>query len=178
LTRVYEGMFLLDNQVVREDWKAAKGLVATLLEKHGGRVHTSRRWDERKLAYPIRKRRRATFLLAYFDMELEGLPSLNRDLELSESVLRHLILQAESVPEQELELSKAEEAEGFSIPAPPPDDHEEEETSARGDADEDEGSERERRPRSRARAEDPEESADEGADNEAETAGATASGGE
>ncbi|MFT5478028.1 MAG: hypothetical protein ACI8Y8_003390, partial [Planctomycetota bacterium] len=36
LATVYEGMFLLDNQVVREDWKAAKALVTATIEKHGG----------------------------------------------------------------------------------------------------------------------------------------------
>jgi small subunit ribosomal protein S6 len=133
LARIYEGMFLLDNHLVREDWKAAKRLVTGTLEKSGAKVHSARRWDERRLAYKVSNRRRGTYLLAYFDLERDGMHTLARDLELSEPILRHLILQADAVPPQEIELAQAEEAEGFSIPAPPPDDAEEELASARAD---------------------------------------------
>jgi small subunit ribosomal protein S6 len=119
-------MFLLDNQVVREDWKRAKGLVTGLVEKSGGKVVTARRWDERRLAYPIQKKRRATYLLAHFDLGREGSTTFVRDLELSEPILRHLILRVEAVPESEHELARAEEAADFSFPTPPGDDAEEE----------------------------------------------------
>lgn len=125
-TRLYEGMFLLDNQVVREDWKAAKGLVTDFLAKHGAKVHTARRWDERRLAYDIARRRRATYLLAYYEIEHDAIPGLVRDLELSEPILRHLLLQVDVVPETERELAGAEDSADFQIPAPPPDDHVEE----------------------------------------------------
>jgi ribosomal protein S6 len=59
-------MFLLDNQVVRADWRQAKTLVADLLAKNGAKVLCARRWDERKLAYTIRGRTRGTYLIAYF----------------------------------------------------------------------------------------------------------------
>jgi small subunit ribosomal protein S6 len=120
LTTVYEGMFLLDNQVVREDWKKAKGLVTDALQKHGGTVLASRRWDERKLAYPIKRRRRGTFCLTYYQMGNEGITGLRRDLELSEHVLRYLIVATDAVPEGELELAAAEDAADFSAPTPPP----------------------------------------------------------
>ena len=115
-------MFLLDNQVVREDWKSAKTLVSETLQKHGAKLRTLRRWEERKLAYPIAGRKRATFFLGYFDIGVNELPALRRELDLSEKVLRHLILSCEAVPETEAELAAAELAEGFTIPAPPPDD--------------------------------------------------------
>jgi small subunit ribosomal protein S6 len=115
-------MFLLDNQVVREDWKSAKALVTETLNKHGAKLRTLRRWDERKLAYPIAGRKRATYFLGYFDIGVNELPALRREFDLSEKVLRHLILSCEAVPETESELAAAEQAEGFLVPAPPPDD--------------------------------------------------------
>lgn len=115
-------MFLLDNQVVREDWKTAKAIVADTLGKHGAKLRTLRRWDERKLAYTIKKHKRATYFLGYFDIPTAELPALRRDLDLSERVLRHMILRCETMPETELELAAAEQAEGFSVPPPPPDD--------------------------------------------------------
>ena len=122
MTSLYEGMFLLDNQVVREDWKKAKALVTDVLEKHGGQVKCARRWDERKLAYPIRNRHRATYLLAYYEIGGDAVPNLRRDFDLSERVLRYLILQRDAVPEGEMELAGAEQASDFTVPAPPPDD--------------------------------------------------------
>ncbi len=122
MTHLYEGMFLLDNQVVREDWKRAKSLVTDTLAKHGAKVVSARRWDERRLAYPIRRRQRGTFCLAYFESAGDTLPVLRRDLDLSENVLRYLMLRCESVPATERELAQAEDAAGFSVPPPPADD--------------------------------------------------------
>jgi small subunit ribosomal protein S6 len=115
-------MFLLDNAVVREDWKKAKAVVTDTLEKHGATVKSTRRWDERKLAYPIRSKNRGTFLMCYFEMGNEHIAPMRREFELNERVLRYLILRAEAVPATELELSQAENAADFVVPAPPPDD--------------------------------------------------------
>lgn len=122
MTALYEGMFLLDNRAVRTDWAQAKSAVTHALEKHGAKVLTARRWDERKLAYPIRRQRRATYLLAYFEHEGDGLPGLRRDLEIDERVLRYLLLAVEAVPEGEEEKSRAELESGFTPPPPPADD--------------------------------------------------------
>ena len=130
LNKSYEGMFLLDNQAVREDWKVAKGLVTETLEKHGARIQTARRWDERRLAYPVERRLRGTYLLTWFEAEPGALTGVRRDLDLSERVLRYLILNSEGIPEGEQELSDAENASDFSVPAPPPDDHDPEAEAA------------------------------------------------
>ena len=122
MTRTYEGMFLLDNDLVRAGWTPAKSAVSNLLAKHGGKVVTARRWAERKLAYPIRGRRRATYLLAYYELEPDAVPNLLRDLDISEQVLRYLLTRAEEVPAKELELSQAEQASDFVVPEPPSDD--------------------------------------------------------
>lgn len=128
--KLYEGMFLLDNNEVRNDWKAAKALVTGTLEKHGANVITARRWDERRLAYPIKGRNRATYLLCYFEAPPSVSETLRRDFDLSEKILRYLILSAELVPEQERELSQAELAEGFVPPPPPEDDFQESEEAS------------------------------------------------
>jgi small subunit ribosomal protein S6 len=119
LTTTYEGMFLLDNQAVRADWGRAKGAVTEILAKHGAKVVAARRWDERKLAYPIKGRTRGTYLLAYFEAAPQALNTMRRDFELDERVLRYLLLNTDGVPPAELDLSRAEMAEGFSVPPPP-----------------------------------------------------------
>ena len=122
MSRTYEIMLLADNNAVRAGWKEVKAHFAGLVEKHGGKVLTSRRWDERKLTYPIRQRRRATYLLAYCELSGDGVANLRRELDINEILLRYLLLRAESVPAQEYELTQAEAAAGFQVPEPPPDD--------------------------------------------------------
>ncbi len=113
MNRTYECMFLIDNDVVRAGWGAAKAGVAGLIEKHGGSTVTSRRWAERRLAYPIRHKNRATYLLTYCELDPARISTLRGDLDISESVLRYLILTAEDVPTEERELSDAENAADF-----------------------------------------------------------------
>jgi len=122
MSRIYEIMFLLDNNAVRAGWKQAKAATTGLIEKHGGRALSARLFEERKLAYPIRQRRRGTYLLAYGELQPAGVATLRRELDLTESVLRYLILQAEAVPQKELELTQAESAAGFVGPTPPAED--------------------------------------------------------
>lgn len=122
MPRTYEMMYLIDNNAVRAGWNEAKSTATALIEKHGGKALSARRWEERKLAYPIRQRKRGTFLLVYAEIEPTGVAGLRRELDLSESVLRYLILSAESVPAQELELTRLESASDFVVPVPPPED--------------------------------------------------------
>ena len=99
MSRLYEGMFVLDNQVVREDWRAAKAIVTGTLEKHGATIKSARRWDERRLAYPIRTKQRGTYFLTYYEIGADEIPTLRRDLDLNEKVMRYLFLKADELPE-------------------------------------------------------------------------------
>jgi hypothetical protein len=68
------------------------------------------------------QRRRGTYLLVYGELAADGVATLRRELDLTESVLRYLILSAEAVPERELELTRAESEVGFVVPTPPQED--------------------------------------------------------
>src|SRR5690606_3284976 len=54
VTQTYECMVLVHNQEVRKGWQACKQAVVDLFTKHNAQVLSARRWDERKLAYPIK----------------------------------------------------------------------------------------------------------------------------
>lgn len=122
MPQIYEGMFVLDNNVVREGWDSAKAVVTETLTKHGGSIHCARRWDERRLAYPIKGRRRGTYLLAYYEMPIDAISAMRRDFDLSERVLRYLETAVDGVPEGEAELAAAEGSTDFIVPEPPADD--------------------------------------------------------
>ena len=139
MTTIYEGMFLIDNAAVREDWNAAKTIITGTLEKHGATIHTARRWDERRLAYPIKKRNRATFLLTYFEIPGENVPAMRREFELNDTVLRNLQIAVDAIPEYETELAQAELSDDFVVPAPPEDDAVDEKPSEEGEESSEDG---------------------------------------
>lgn len=122
MTQTYETMVLLDNDVVRQDWKKAKAIVTDTVAKYGGDVDSCRRWDERRLAYPMKRKNRATFYLAYHQMPSDKIQGFLRDLELNERVLRYLMLRVDETPEEERKLAAEEDGSEYTVPEPPEDD--------------------------------------------------------
>ena len=90
--KTYEGMFLLNSSEAVKDWDATVGVVNGTLERYGASMKLAGKWDERKLAYHIKKQRRGTYYLAYFDAPPDSITSIRADLQLREEVLRFLIL--------------------------------------------------------------------------------------
>ncbi len=98
MKRTYESMVLLDNREVRKGWQPLKELVCGLFTKHGAEIKSSKRWDERRLAYPIDRQLRGTYLLIYFEADTNTHGSIRRELEFSDLVLRHLTLAVAEIP--------------------------------------------------------------------------------
>lgn len=92
-------MVLLDNREVRHGWDALKQRVSGLMTKHGAEVISAKLWDERRLAYPIRRQQRGTYLLVYFDAPTGELTAINRELNMAEPVMRHLVTVCDALPE-------------------------------------------------------------------------------
>jgi small subunit ribosomal protein S6 len=109
----YEGLFLVDAVEAKRDWDTAVTHVKGLLTKHGAEILTSYKWDERKLAYNIGPHKRGAYYLVYFKADPQSIAALRRDCDLSEVVIRELILAWEqAVPamptEEELAKHRAE----------------------------------------------------------------------
>jgi small subunit ribosomal protein S6 len=90
--KTYEGMFLLNSVESRRDMEAATTHVKDILKKHHAEPGTNYVWDERKLAYEIRQQKRGTYYLVYFQCPPENVAALRRDCELSEVIIRQLII--------------------------------------------------------------------------------------
>lgn len=119
--QIYEGMVLVDNDVVRADWRQAKALVTDTLTKYGATLHSARRWDERALAYPIAGRQRATYYIAYFELPEGNSEAMRRDFDLNERILRYLFTAVDELPEGEAALAAEEDGEEYVVPEPPQD---------------------------------------------------------
>ena len=114
-------MCLLDNREVRKGWQPLKDSVLAMFTKHGGKVLSGRRWDERRLAYSIRGQQRGTYLLVYFSANTQVLTAIRRDLQFNESLLRFLLVECEDVPQTAYEPEAAFDINTIpSDDAPPP----------------------------------------------------------
>lgn len=102
----YEGMFLLHQGAIASDFAGCVDHVTGIIERHGGEIRLCKKWEERKLAYPIKGQRRGTFLLIYFDAPGAAVAKIDRDCHLSEKVLRIQVIRADHIGEAELEVAR------------------------------------------------------------------------
>lgn len=108
---VYECMFLLDTTKVGGDVPGADKQLRALLEKNHVEVLVSRPWDERRLAYPIKKQKKALYYLTYFSSEGKNLANIEHDCALNEMILRMMILKIDpKLVDTMLSLAKGEHA--------------------------------------------------------------------
>ena len=108
--RLYEGLFLLSAEG-SSDLAGAMQHVKDILDRAEAEIISLRKWDDRKLAYPIKGQKRGTFILAYFNARGTQIANIERDCNLSELIARELMIKAEHVGETELELEKKEAEE-------------------------------------------------------------------
>lgn len=98
----YEVMFLI-SQSVATDLKAVVEHIRSLIGRAGGTIIALRKWDERRLAFEIDKQKRGTYLLCYFSADPSRMPGFERDCNLSENIMRTLILKADHLTIEEMQ---------------------------------------------------------------------------
>ncbi|MBM4106647.1 MAG: 30S ribosomal protein S6 [Phycisphaerae bacterium] len=92
----YEGMFLFP-QSAAADLAATVQHVRDILQRGEAEVISLVKWDERRLAYDIKGNKRGLYLLAYFRAPTKNLARIERDCNLSELILRSMVLRADHV---------------------------------------------------------------------------------
>jgi small subunit ribosomal protein S6 len=98
--KLYEGMFLVDSALAASDWQGVNDNIRSILEKVDAEIVSIDKWDERKLAYDIRGKSRGTYILAYFRVDGPKVAQIERSVQLSEDIIRALILCVEDVDER------------------------------------------------------------------------------
>lgn len=107
--RLYEGMFLINPTPISSNIGAAVQLVHDLLDRAQAEVISISKWDERKLAYEIGGVKRGIYMLAYFRVDGKKVAGIERDVTLSDNVIRCLITRADHIGETELNLAREEQ---------------------------------------------------------------------
>src|SRR4051794_11951488 len=98
----YEAMFLFPPPGTVD----VEGMLANargMIERHGGKILFIKKWDERKLAYEVKRQKRGTYIIAFYEGPGSSVGAIERDVNLSEEIIRVLITRADHLNQQEME---------------------------------------------------------------------------
>ena len=105
-SNTYEAMFLL-GPVGQAEPERALELCRKVIEAHGGKIMVIKKWDERKLHYEIRQggltHKRGTYIIAFFTAPTQNVAAMDRDVRLSEEIIRALFLRADHLSQEEMQ---------------------------------------------------------------------------
>lgn len=99
--RIYEAMFVVDADFAA-NWGDVEVEINRLMERSEAESLYCKKWDERRLAYEIEKRKRALYVLAFFKAPTEKIVGMERDVQLSEHIIRALIVRTDRYTEEQL----------------------------------------------------------------------------
>lgn len=91
MQKLYEAMFIIDSNRAKESYEAMEELVKGMVVRYGGEVVGCMKWDDRRLAYEISDIKRGTYVLVHFKSEGDTVGKIERQVQISEDVLRVLI---------------------------------------------------------------------------------------
>ncbi len=101
--RLYEGLFLVDSALAASDWQMINDTLQKILAKVDAEIVSFRKWDERKLTYDIGRVSRGTYILSYFKCDPLRLHEVERDVQLSEVLMRAMILRTDRMTQSDID---------------------------------------------------------------------------
>jgi len=102
----YELIYLISNKYSENELEPIKNNVVKLIRDNGGEITYQEDWGKRKLAYPIKHFFHAYYELLEFDFPSENLKKVDKDLRLSEEIIRYLIIRKKMKTEAEIKQEK------------------------------------------------------------------------
>ena len=94
--RDYELIMIISPEVVEEKFDATIDSVSRFITEKGGTVSDVERWGKRRLAYPIEHFMEGNYVLTRFSLQPALSKELEASLQISEEVLRHLLVNLSS----------------------------------------------------------------------------------
>jgi small subunit ribosomal protein S6 len=94
--RDYEMVLVINPELAEDKFNATLNNISQLITDMGGVVSDVKQWGKRRLAYPIKQFSEGNYVLTQLKLK----PTLNREMEaklqISEDILRHLLVQLSS----------------------------------------------------------------------------------
>lgn len=97
----YEAMFLI-GQSQSYDLAAVVAHIEEVLHRGHAKLIAMKKWDERRLAFEVGGQKRGLYILAYFNAPNDQMAHIERDCNLSETILRALITRCDHMTEEQL----------------------------------------------------------------------------
>jgi len=93
--RDYELVLIVSPEVVEEKFDAIIDNVSQFVTEKGGTISDVEQWGKKRLAYPIEHFMEGSYVLTRFRLEPSLSKELETNLQISEEVLRHLLIKIE-----------------------------------------------------------------------------------
>jgi small subunit ribosomal protein S6 len=90
--RTYETTILVSSSQANADYDGTLAAVKAIYESEGAEFIELEKWEERRLAYPIDGNLSAVYLVGYFKSDPLAVERIERRAQLSEVILRQLII--------------------------------------------------------------------------------------
>jgi len=94
--RDYELVVIISPEIVDEALDALIDNISQFVTGKGGTISDIERWGKRKLAYPISRFMEGSYVLLRFKLKPALGRELKTNLQISEEVLRHLLIRLNS----------------------------------------------------------------------------------
>lgn len=88
----YEAMYILDAAIEDEPRKELITKFSALVTENGGTLKDVDEWGKRRLAYPIDYKNEGYYVLMHFTSGPDFPRELERNLQISDGVIRYLVL--------------------------------------------------------------------------------------
>lgn len=109
--RYYEAIFIAQPNLEQEELSQLIEEAKDTLKKHGGELLYEEVMGKRRLAYSIKKQRFGTYVLLQFQGDGTGNVGFNRDLELKDNILAHMLVRIEKEEVREAPVGSFDEGE-------------------------------------------------------------------
>jgi small subunit ribosomal protein S6 len=106
---LYEAMFLFD-PTFAGSLENCEAEIKRIIDRAEGELVFLRKWEERRLAFKLKGRKRGVYVLTYFKAPPAKITGMERDAMLSENVLRVLVLRADGMTPELMEKAAAPRA--------------------------------------------------------------------
>lgn len=106
---LYEAMFLFD-PTFAGSFENYENEIRRIMDRAEGQIVFLKKWEERRLAYKLKGRKRGVYVLVYFNAPSGKITGLERDAHLSENILRVLVLRADGMTLEMMEKAAAPRA--------------------------------------------------------------------
>ena len=91
----YEMVFIVSPEVADEDLETRISSVSQFITGRDGVMGEVEVWGKKKLAYPLKRFLEGSYVLAKFKLSPAQCKELEANLEISEDILRHLLIKVE-----------------------------------------------------------------------------------